>query len=150
MSHPDSLKRNLELNPRQGIFDCLVPTLVLVPTKADHTAEEQSCKWDTISVKGAGGIDMILALLEDLLGGLRVWDDWLQLGGMSLCRTFSSVRLAEAMVRAGSHISLASEVFYSEESSRASGLLYPTKRGRAFLQEREPGAIAEQGLALSN
>ena len=93
---------------------------------------------------------MILALLEDLLGGLRVWDDWLQLGGTSLCRTFSSVRLAEAVVRAGPHVSLAGEVLYSEESSRASGSLYPTKRGEAFLQEREPGTIAERGLALSN
>ena len=76
---------------------------------------------------------MILALLEDLLGGLQVRDDWLQLGGTSLCRTFSSVRLAEAVVRAGPHVSLAGEVLYSEESSRASGSLYPTKRGKAFL-----------------
>ena len=87
MSHPDSLKRNLKLNPRQGIFDCLVPTLVLVPTKADHTAEEQSCKWDTIGVKGVGGIEMILTLLEGLLGGLWVQDDWLELGRMNPSRT---------------------------------------------------------------
>ena len=93
---------------------------------------------------------MILALLEDLLGGLRVRDDWLQLGGTSLCRTFSSVPLAEAVVRAGPHILLAGEVFYSKESLRASGSLYPTKRGKAFLQEQEPGTIAEWGLALSN
>ena len=32
---------------------------------------------------------MILAILEDVLGGPRVWDDWLQPGGMSLCRTLS-------------------------------------------------------------
>ena len=87
MSHPDSLKRNLELNPRQGIFDCLVPTLVLVPTKADYIAEKRSWKWDTIGVKGVGGIDIILTLLEGLLGGLRVWDDWLEPGGMNPCRT---------------------------------------------------------------
>ena len=93
---------------------------------------------------------MILVLLEDLLGGLRVWDDWLQLGGTSLCRTFSSVRLAEAVMRAGLHVSLAGEVLYLEESSRASGLLYLTKRGGAILQEQEPDAIAERGLALSN
>ena len=93
---------------------------------------------------------MILALLKDLLGGLRVRDDWLQFGGTSLCRTSSSVCLAEAMVRAEPHVLLADEVFYSEESSRASGSLYPIKRSRAILQERESGAIAERGLALSN
>ena len=51
---------------------------------------------------------------------------------------------------AGPHVSLAGEVLYSEESSRASGSLYPTKRGEAFLQEQEPGIIAERGLTLSN
>ena len=48
------------------------------------------------------------------------------------------------------HILLVSEVFYSKETPRASGLLYPTKRGEAFLQEQEPGTIAERNLALSN
>ena len=28
--------------------------------------------------------------------------------------------------------------------------LYPTKRGKAFLQEQEPCTIAERGLTLSN
>ena len=37
-------KESLELNPRQGSFNCLVPTLVLEPTKADPTTEEQSYK----------------------------------------------------------------------------------------------------------
>ena len=89
MSQPGSLKRNLELDPRQEILDCLLLTLVLVLTKADYIAEERSCKWDTVGIKGAGDIDMILALLEDVLGGLRVWDDWLQPGRTSLCRTLS-------------------------------------------------------------
>ena len=121
-----------------------------MPTKADYTAEERSCKWDTIAVKGASGINIIFELLKDLLGSLWLRDDWLQLGEISICRTFSSVRLAEAMMRAGPHVLLAGEVLYSEKSSRASELLYPTKRGGAFLQEREPGAIVERGLALSN
>ena len=69
-------RESLNSTPGQGIFDCLVPTLVLVPTKADHIAEERSCKWDTIGVKGAGGIDMILALLEGLLGGLQLASTW--------------------------------------------------------------------------
>ena len=60
---------------------------MLLPTKAGHTAEERSCKWDTVGAKDVGSIDMILALLEDLLGGLRVWDDWLEPGGMNPCRT---------------------------------------------------------------
>ena len=73
-----------------------------------------------IGVKGAGGINMILALLEDLLGGLRVRDDWLQLGGTSLCRTFSSVRLAEAVVRAGFLALLGAGILCSEESPKVS------------------------------
>ena len=89
MSHPGSLQRNLELDPRQEILDCLLLMLVLVLTKADHTTEEQSCKWDTVSVKGAGDIDMIFALFENVLGSLQVWDDWFQPGEMSLCRTLS-------------------------------------------------------------
>ena len=32
---------------------------------------------------------MILALLEGALGGLRVRDNWLKPGGISLCRTLS-------------------------------------------------------------
>ena len=42
-----------------------------------------------VGVKGAGDINLILALLEDVFGGLRVWDNWLQPGGTSLCRTLS-------------------------------------------------------------
>ena len=58
-----------------------------------------------------------------------------------LCHCFL-VRLAEAVVRTGPHVLLASEVLYLEVSSKASGSLYPTERGGAFLQKREPGAIA--------
>ena len=61
-------KKSLEpTNPRQGIFDCLVPTLVLAPTKADPTAKERSCKRGAVGAKGAGGIDMILALLAEVV-----------------------------------------------------------------------------------
>ena len=52
------------------------------------------------------------------------------------------VHLAEAVVETGPHVSLAGEVLYSKESSRASGSLYPTECGGAFLQERELGTIA--------
>ena len=34
-------------------------------------------------------IEVILKLLGGLLGGLPFWGDWLQLGGMSPCRTLS-------------------------------------------------------------
>ena len=46
------------------------------------------------------------------------------------------------MVKTRPHVSLASKVLYLEVSSKASGLLYPTKRSGAFLQKREPDAIA--------
>ena len=52
------------------------------------------------------------------------------------------MHLAEAGVETGPHVSLAGEVLYSEESSRASGLVYPTERGGAFLQEQKLGTIA--------
>ena len=54
----------------------------------------------------------------------------------------SLVHLAEIVVRTGPHVSLADEVFYSEEFSRALKLFYLTERGQVFVQEREPGTIA--------
>ena len=79
------LFRRKALNSIQGkgSFDCLVATLVLVPTKAK---EERNCKRGTVGARGAGGIEIILALL----GGLRVWDEWLKSGGTTPCRTLSS------------------------------------------------------------
>ena len=74
----------LELNPRQGIFDCLVPTLIQVPTKADSITKERSCKRGAVGARGAGR--MYRSDLP-LLVGLRVWDDWLELEGTNPCRT---------------------------------------------------------------
>ena len=38
---------------------------------------------------GTGGINMILAVLEGFLGGLRFQDKWPEPGGMNSCRTLS-------------------------------------------------------------
>ena len=77
-------KKSFELDPRQEIFDCLVfPTLVLVPMKADPITKERSCKRGAIGACGAGDIKIVLALVS----GLRVWDDWLEPGGINPCRT---------------------------------------------------------------
>ena len=66
-------------------LDCLVlPTLVLVPTKANPITKERSCKQRTVGASGAGGIEMILALLGGLLGGLPV--DCFAPGGTKPCR----------------------------------------------------------------
>ena len=46
----------LELNLRQEIFDCLVPTLMQMPRKADFIKNEGSCKWDAVGTCGAGHI----------------------------------------------------------------------------------------------
>ena len=52
----------------QRSFDCLIfPMLVLMPTKADPITKEQSCKWGTVGASGAGGIEMILAILGPFL-----------------------------------------------------------------------------------
>ena len=93
LSHFDSFKGSIELNPRQEIFDCLVLTLVLVPIKADPTVKQQCCKQGAVDAKGAGSIDMILAFLNGLFGGLRVQDNRLQLGGANPCRTLSSLKV---------------------------------------------------------
>ena len=61
-------KKGFEIKPRQGSFNCLIPMLVLAPTKADPTAKEQSCNQGTVRDYGAGNIEIILALL----GGLSV------------------------------------------------------------------------------
>ena len=72
------MKESFELDPRQGShsFGLVLLTLVLMPTKADLTAEERSCKWDAVGVKGAGGVDIILTLLEGLLAGLQLASAW--------------------------------------------------------------------------
>ena len=48
-----------------------------VPTIANPITKEQSCKRGVVGARGADGINMILALLEGALDGLRVWEDWL-------------------------------------------------------------------------
>ena len=73
-----------------------------VPTKADPSTKKQSCKRGAVSAKGAGGINMILALLEGVLGGLQIWSDWLELGGTSPCRILSLSEGSESLSSSGS------------------------------------------------
>ena len=40
-----------------------------------------------VEASSADGINMILTLLEGLLGDLRVWDNWLEPEGMNPCIT---------------------------------------------------------------
>ena len=61
-----------------------------VPTKVDPSTKERSCKRGAVGAKGAVGINMILKLLEGVLGGLRIWNEWLEPRETSLCRTLSS------------------------------------------------------------
>ena len=61
-----------------------------VSTKADLSTKEQSCKRGAVGAKGAGDINMILVLFKGILGGLRIWSDWLEPEGTSPCRTLSS------------------------------------------------------------
>ena len=79
-------KESLELNPWRRSH-CLALTLVLMPTKADPTIKEQSRKRGMVEANSADGIDMILTLLEHLLSGLRVRDDWLESEGINPCKT---------------------------------------------------------------
>ena len=62
---------------------------MLVLTKADPIAKEQSCKRGTVSAKDASGIDMIFALLKGLLDGLQVQDSGLEPGRTNPCKTLS-------------------------------------------------------------
>ena len=52
-------------------------------------------------------------------------------------------------MRTGPHVSLTREVLHSEESPRASGLLYPTEVCWTFWREQRAVAV-EQSLVLSN
>ena len=91
------MKRNLELNLRQEVFDCLIlPTLELVPTKADPTTKKQSCKRGMVGASGAGGIEMILAVFRGLLNSLRVRDDGIEPGRTNPYRILS---LSESLLR---------------------------------------------------
>ena len=64
---------------------------------------------------------MILALLEGVVGGLRFWDDWPELGGMNPCRTLSLFLGALGGSYGGDWTScIACEAPYSKESPRAS------------------------------
>ena len=77
-----------------------------MPAKADPITKKQSCKRGMVGTNGASGINMILALLEGVLGGLRVQEDWLQ------------------------PVLLGTRVSYSEESPSLSGLSYLAERGK--------------------
>ena len=67
-SIPNGIHESPELDPRQGGFGCLILlTLVLVPTKVDPTMKERSCKRGTVGAGGAGGSEMILALLTEVV-----------------------------------------------------------------------------------
>ena len=57
-------KESFELDPRQEIFDCLVSTLMQVPTKADPITKERSCKRGAVGARSNGGSEMVLALLD--------------------------------------------------------------------------------------
>ena len=59
--------------------------LVLMPTNTDPTTKKQSRKRGTVGANGVDGIDMILTLLEGLLGGLRVLDDCFDPEGTNPC-----------------------------------------------------------------
>ena len=96
----------------------------MVPTKADPIMKERSCNRGTVGVSGAGGIEIILVLLGDL----RVWDDWLEPGGTSPCRTLLS----------------------SEGLPWSTDHLVRLKRGEAFLREQEPGVIAARWSLASS
>ena len=97
--------------------------LVLVPTKADHTAEERSCKWDTIGVKGAGGIDMFLTLLEGLLGGLQVRDNWLEPGRMNPCRTCHHLKVFLGVLRGSKGENWRTRIAWSSLFAKVSKLI---------------------------
>ena len=51
---------------------------LLVPRKADPITKKHSGNWGMVGASSAGGIEMFLALL----GGLWVWDNWLQLSSL--------------------------------------------------------------------
>ena len=130
-------KESLELNPRQGGHSFgLVPTLVLVPTKADPTTKKQSCKWGMVGAGSAGRIyrsDLHTSRWPAVSGRLAwAWRN------ESMQNLSSSEGLPRCTWRWG-------EVPYSEESPRASGFLCQAERGKG--ESRVPSL---RSLVLSN
>ena len=123
-------KRNLELIPRKGSFSCLVPTLMLAPTKADPQIPRGPFRW-------AVGLEQLasawrtnpcrtLSLFFGVLGGS--WgEDWT-----------SCIAWCGSPLFGGVPMSIWIAVPKREH-------------GGAFLREWEPGAIAaERSLVSSN
>ena len=61
----------------KGSYFFAPSALLLVLTKTDFSTKEQSCNRSAVGAGSTSGIEMILALLEGLLGDLQVMDDWL-------------------------------------------------------------------------
>ena len=85
-----------------------------MPTKANPTTKEQSCKWGTTGASDAGGIKIILAVLGGLLGGLRVRDD-----GLERALLGAGVPCSEESPRASESLSLANRGFLREQNAIA-------------------------------
>ena len=126
------LKKSFEVNPRQGNFGCLaLLTLILVPTKRNKAANRVRLKLVARMVC----TQVILTLFKGLIGSLRVWDNWLQLGWTNPCKTLS-------LFERFSHVYLAEAGVLFLGSSSSSLLLCPTKRDEAFLWKQRCDAIA--------
>ena len=81
-----------------------------------------------VEASSADGINMILTLLEGLLGDLRVWDNWLEPEGMNPCITCHRPKVFLGVLGGsygGDWTLFACEAPYSKESPRASGFLCP-------------------------
>ena len=127
-------KESLELNLRQkSHFSAL--TCAFMPTKADLITNEQSCKQDTVGDYGAGNINMILVLLEGILGGLWFQDNWFEPEGMNPCRTLSLFLSILGGSWSGDWTSRIAwcKFLYLKESLRTSWSLYSAEHGGAFL-----------------
>ena len=79
---------------------------MLVPTKADLTAKEQSYKQDAIGAKDTGGIDMILALLAEMvtfhigLSIVEIGEPSLQVAFLAACEFWTTILTLEKQIYA--------------------------------------------------
>ena len=96
------------VDPSRIVLDQRLTSFLKKSIKVRLFTKEQSCKWGAVGAKSAASINIIFALLEGILGGLRIWSNWLQPKGTNLCRI--------AFFGTG--------VPYLEESPRASESLY--------------------------
>ena len=139
-------KKSFGLNLRKK-SNFLALTFAFVPMKVDLITKEWSYKQGMVDASGVGGIKMIFAVLGPFLLVCEFGTNGLDLKEKIYTKYYHHLKVFLGVL-GGSYgrdwtSCIAWYKFpYLEVSPRAFGLLYPTERGGAFLQEQKPIPLA--------